>query len=714
MSVQVTTDVKAKIGRGVSVHPRWLAAAHVVWLACAALALAILIAGIPLGYARLWSGSGFYVAIDAPAWYITSVSIAQGIVSFAAALVSLTLAVIVFWKKRDDRGALFVSFYLLAYGIILAGPLEALNGFPPLFPGAPTTNATLIPIELIIALQTTIFLPTMWLMYLFPNGEFVPRWTRFAALAVALIAPLLVYVSTYEWLPTTTWLASFVFAVVLGLMGVGAYAQIYRYRRVATPIERQQTKWVAFGMALTFFLILLSQIPYTLVSRIPASSTHPWWEPLTALVWWLSLVIIPLSFAIAVLGYHLWDIDILINRTLVYGTLTALIIGIFILVAALFGALFQTGGNFFISLVATAVIAVLFQPLRERLQRGVNRLMYGERDDPYRVLTRLGAQLENAIEPAEALTRTVETIGQALKLPFVAITLNQAGDAQTAAVYGSAPSQVKRFPLVYASKPIGELLAAPRAENETLTGGDVQVLQAVAQQLGIAAHAVLLNNALEQARLRLVTERGEARRRLGSDLHDGLGHQLVGLTRQVEHAMSQAPDSSARTNNELLEELRTQLVQVTAQTRMLAHQLYPPELEMLGLSGALQERAHAYPTLKLLVHAPQTLPPLPAEIEAAAYYIALEALTNVDKHANAKRCAIRLKTICIDSISQQHRLELDIADDGRGIAANATDGLGLLSMRARAAEVGGTCHILPNDGGGTVVRVRIPFTVSEA
>lgn len=709
MSVQVTTDASASVGGSARARRRWLMLAQAFWIICAALALLILLAGIPLGYALLFSGAGFNVPIDAPAWYIASMSVVQGIVSFAAALVSLALAGIVFWKKRDEPGALFVSFYLLAHGIVLGGPLEALNGFPQMFPGAPIPSDLFIPTNVILALQGALIVLTLLLFYLFPNGRFVPRWTRYAALSLLPITPLFLYASTFEWIPTTTPLAQFTFAVFLALLGAGVYAQIYRYRRVASPDERRQTKWVLFGLGLTFFIMLLVQVPFTLAVQIPVGQFQPWWVPLMSLIWWICMSILPFSLAIAVLGYRLWDIDIIINRALVYGALTALIIGIFVLVVALFGALFQTSGNLVISLVATAFIAVLFQPLRERLQRGVNRLMYGERDDPYRVLTRLGAQLENAIEPAYALTQTVETIAAALKLPYVAIALEQDGNLQTVAAHGAAPKTVSRFPLIHAGEPIGELITAPRAPGETLSAADERLLRDLARQISIVARTAALTSDLEQARLRIVTERGEARRQLGSDLHDGVGHQLVALTRQIENATPKPPDASAQISSEFLANLKQQLVAITTQVRNLSHQLYPPELEVLGLSDALRERAHGYPNLRILVDAPETLPPLPAEIETAAYYIALEAITNVDKHARANVCKISLRASPADSVSHKRILELEIVDDGRGIAPTATHGVGLLSMRARAAEVGGTCHILQNRGGGTAVRAQIPF-----
>jgi signal transduction histidine kinase len=156
----------------------------------------------------------------------------------------------------------------------------------------------------------------------------------------------------------------------------------------------------------------------------------------------------------------------------------------------------------------------------------------------------------------------------------------------------------------------------------------------------------------------------------------------------------------------LLADIDHQLSALTTQIRHLAHQLYPPELELLGLVGALRERVQVQPTLQVLLDAPDSLPTLPAEIETAVYTIALEAITNIEKHAHAQTCRIHLR---LDGTGQLPILQLDIQDDGDGMSGPISTGLGLLSMQARAVEVGGVCQVTENpDGVGTAVTVRIP------
>jgi hypothetical protein len=163
------------------------------------------------------------------------------------------------------------------------------------------------------------------------------------------------------------------------------------------------------------------------------------------------------------LRYRFWDINLIINRTLVYGVLTVSLVALYVLIVVGLGMLFQAQGNLGIALLATGLVAVLFQPLHNRLQRLVNRLMYGDRDDPYRVISRLGQRLEATLAPEAVLSTIVETVAQALKLPYAAMTLKQHGEFVIVASYGTLRSEVIRLPLIYQSEQVGELMLAPRA-----------------------------------------------------------------------------------------------------------------------------------------------------------------------------------------------------------------------------------------------------------
>jgi signal transduction histidine kinase len=422
------------------------------------------------------------------------------------------------------------------------------------------------------------------------------------------------------------------------------------------------------------------------------------------------------SIAVAILQFQLFDIDTAINRGLVYSALTVFVVAGYALIVSGLNVAFtrlnplnDQNGRFLVPLIATSLIVIAFQPLRDRVQRGVNRLMYGERDEPYQVLTRLGQRLESTIEPASALPLTVDTIAHALKLPYVAIALRQQETFKIVAAYGTFQEGAVRIPLIYAGQVIGELMAAGRAPGEPLTEPDLRLLNDLARQISSTAETVRLSDDLERARFRIVEAEEETRRRLGSDLHDGVGHQLTGLARKAERAAS-VLEQDSRAAREILSEIQTQLDQTIKQVRQLAHQLYPPELELLGLAGALRERVQANddPSLTIRADLPETLPLLPTAIESAAYYIALEALTNVTRHAGATSCELRLRLANGGSEPQRPELELEVLDNGRGMALDGAPGLGLLSMQARAAEVGGVCTIDANPGGGTRITVRLP------
>ncbi len=464
-------------------------------------------------------------------------------------------------------------------------------------------------------------------------------------------------------------------------------------------ISRAQMRWALGGTLLGLGLFGMTFVNFLFVG----SSTSLLGQLLSALGS-LGFPVVGIGLAVAILRYQLFGLERIVNRALVYFGLTLSVIVIYVLVVGYLSYLFQAQGNLLISLVATGAVAVLFAPLHRALQRGVNRVMYGERDEPYDLLMRLGQQVESALDSSAGLALAVETVAKALKLPYVALALRGEDEMQVAAQSGTVRNTFEKFPLVIAGQNIGELRAATRSADEPFSQVDRQLMGNLARQISATAHAHLLGLRLEQARLRLVTERGEARRQLGRDLHDGVGHQLTALVQQLEHLkniMQKDPHGAEST----FSSMNQQLVYLSSHVRELAHQLFPPELELLGLAGALRERILTHPNLKVILDAPEDLPGLPAEIETAVYYIALEALTNIEKHAQAQSCHINLRLHPSQSLPM---LKFTIRDDGRGLAEPSLGGIGLLSMQARAAEVGGTFVMDTLPGGGTTISVHIP------
>jgi signal transduction histidine kinase len=560
----------------------------------------------------------------------------------------------------------------------------------------------------------------IYLILLFPDGKLPSRrwrplsWLAGAVMVLASLGitlapgPLEGYpgVRNPLGLEGHPWIADAGIVIILLLpvcILASALSLILRYRRSGIEV-RQQIKWLAFAasfVGLVYLSSLVSELLFAPESLV--GDAAPLWVEVQRNMLMLSYAAVPVAVGFAVLRYRLYDIDLVINRTLVYGALTVSVVGIYVLVVGYLGALFQTGGNLFVSLLATGLVAVLFAPLRDRLQRAVNRLMYGERDDPYAVVSRLGERLEATLAPEAVLPTIVQSVKEALKLPYAAIALTENGAApRVTASAGKPVEKPLHLPLTYQGEPVGELLLEPRAPGETFGPADRRLLEGLARQAGVAAHAVRLTTDLQRSRERLVAAREEERRRLRRDLHDGLGAQLAGLNVQagtLRRLIGRDPAAA----EELVVELREELRSAIADIRRLVYDLRPPALDDLGLVAALHQLAERYGAegeqLRVSVEAPDDLPHLPAAVEVAIYRIAQEALTNVVRHARAQKCVVRL------AVDEDVRLE--IVDNGVGIPAERTAGVGLSSMYERTAELGGRCVVEPSPKGGTQVLIRL-------
>jgi signal transduction histidine kinase len=471
----------------------------------------------------------------------------------------------------------------------------------------------------------------------------------------------------------------FVFGLLLAVAAV-----VIRFRR-SRGAERQQMKWFVFAAAP---LLLL-----------PFSELLPGWIGGVPLVF--VLFGLPSAIAVAVLRYRLDGIDVVINRTLVYGTLTALVIGVYVLVVGYLGAALRREADLTISLVATGIVAVLFAPARARLQRAVDRLLYGRRGEPYTALAQLGERLEATLAAEAVLPAIVSTVRESLRLPYVAIRL--ADDTPPVAA-GEPVAATETLPLLHHGSPVGSMVLGLRPGETSFSSADRRLLADLARQAGVAVSTVRLTADLQRSRERLVTAREEERRRLRRDLHDGLGAQLAGLTVQAGVLRSLIGKDPAAADD-LAAELRTELRTAIADVRRLVHGLRPPALDELGLAGALQRLAERMGTdgaaLRIDVHA-DGLPSLPAAVEVAAYRIVQEALTNAVRHARARTCTV---SVTVDG----DHLAVTVTDDGAGMPADLVPGVGLSSMRERATETGGTLAVGPGEAGGTRVAARLPL-----
>lgn len=540
---------------------------------------------------------------------------------------------------------------------------------------------------------------------LFPTGRFVPRWT------IALGAYILLEMALFAWTGEGTpggppWLEAILTTIFFGVIAGSA---IYRYRWVSNADQRRQSRWVLFGFLIGIPCFLIGDAMMRNVDDSPRGAFFLIGFPLLVLVGFNAPFI---AVASAVLYHRLFDIDVVLGRTMVWLAMTALVVGTYIAIVLGLGTLFDTRDNLVLAIVATGLVAVAFQPVHARVQRAVNRFVFGDRDDPYAVISRVGHQLAGASGLADLLPQLVRLTAESLRLPYVALYLDRTQGLELAAAVGSPTGTSQRFPLAWQGQPVGALDVAPRGPGEPFNAADRRLLEDLASQIGLAAHAVTLAQDLQASRERIVTSREEERRRLRRDLHDGLGAQLAALMMQTGIARSQVRIDPARAEAEL-DLLRDELKVALAEIRELVQGLRPPALDELGLAGALRsrlERLGRGPSehpLALTVEIAEPLPPLTAATEVAVYRIVEEAVTNVLRHARASTLQVVIR-------HDPSALEVTVRDDGAGIPADHSSGVGWQSMRERTSELGGSIVVGPGpDGQGTSVQARFPLEVTS-
>lgn len=479
-------------------------------------------------------------------------------------------------------------------------------------------------------------------------------------------------------------LAGYALAVVLAAMSLVAR------RRGADTVVRQQLKWVMVAGGLLAFEVLLEIVPG------PGSLGFTSWTGPLAVALFIG------SIVVAVLRYRLWDLDVLIRWSLVYGALTLLVagayLGVVIATEAITASEVALGPSLLAASLAVAVVAVL----RDRVHRWVERAFYGDRRDPYRALTSLGERLDAPGSSDDVLVEVVDAIAQSLRLGYVAVIVPTEG---LIAATGTPGTHVHRIPLVFRTHEVGQLAVSPR-QGTRLGRSQRGVLTDLARPVAAVLQAVAAGRALEASRLDLMTAREAERRRVRRDLHDGLGPALAATRMKLDGALLLI-DGNPDQARAVLTKLADEVAGTVDDVRRLVDDLQPSVLSEIGLVAAVSEQARAFTgplesggALTVEVHAPMHLHGLAPGVEIAAYRIVCEALANVARHAGATRCRV--------TMTAGDDLRLRVDDDGVGIGANARVGLGTISMEERSAELGGTCCIGASPLGGTQVAVSIP------
>jgi len=424
--------------------------------------------------------------------------------------------------------------------------------------------------------------------------------------------------------------------------------------------------------------------------------------------WIFGVVLLPLpvAIAVAILNHGLYDLRRAAHRTLLWLTMSGAVIGIYAVVVITAAGLVPDHHTWWPSALAAALAALALIPLRESLQRAVNRVVYGRWHEPYEVLAGLGERLEAAADVDRLMDAVVTELSTGLDLADVSVRGLDGASVAGGATVGATADTGTVIPLQAFGQTVGYL--AYRVPGRQLSAAEQRLLRDLARQLGGALHARLLREDLQRARERLVLAREEERRRLRRDLHDGIGPALAGLTLKTETARALLPpgtDDSSRQLSDLSEEIRRMVVDV----RRLVEGLRPPALDELGLAGACEqavERLTAGADVSASVRASDDLPALPAAVEVAAYRIIVEAVTNTVRHARARHCQVSVNY-------SEAALAIVVTDDGAGLLNSAGHGHGLAIMRERAEELGGTVAV--RDGSpGVTVEARLPAATAPA
>jgi hypothetical protein len=412
---------------------RQLRLARIAWLALALLTIGLYLAGVPVYFASLLTPCPDAACTNGqltPATLRALQALGLSVGFYAAytvavdvvvAAVYTAVALLLFWRKSDDRMALFAALTLLTFGnATFTSSMQLLAEVYPV---------CWFPVQVVGFIGDVSMLT---FLYLFPDGRFVPRWSRWlAVLWIAYQVPAYFYPRSPANL-SGTWLGQVVF---LGLIGSGVAAQIYRYRRIASPAQRQQTKWVVFGSAVGIALDLI-------IVAVAVSGILPWAVEPGSLTYFVvltgaffSLLLIPLSIGVAILRARLWDIDLLINRTLVYGLLTTILVAVYVGSIVLLQTLFRTitGTDSQLSIVAsTLMIVVLFQPIRQRIQTSIDRRFYRRKYDATQVLAAFSARLRDEVDLNVLTDALLAVVAETMQPTQVALWLHapeQKGEA---------------------------------------------------------------------------------------------------------------------------------------------------------------------------------------------------------------------------------------------------------------------------------------------
>ena len=548
------------------------------------------------------------------------------------------------------------------------------------------------------------------LLLVYPAGRLLPgRWRR-AAVAVALaslalpvgllLAPDSVVFAADEPVGSTELVALPVAdataeALLRGcqLLTFGsilaAVALVWVRHRGAGALERMQLRWLLWAGIMCVLMVL-------------AAVTLSVGGIVTTILLDLAVAALAVSVTIGLVRPDLGDVDALVAWTLTTAVVAAVVVGVDLLVLAAGSALLgERLDERDVTLVVLVLAVLVYGPLRTWLGALVRRLLLGRRGDRYGAVSGLAARLETTGTVDAQLPALAGAVADTFKVGHVRVEVLTPGGGLLSASHGTPPAEVQEIDIAYQGERVGRLVLPASGFRSMLSHRDQGLLVDLVRQAAVAFRTRLLATELQESRERLVMGREDDRRRIRRDLHDGLGPVLGGVALRLQ-AAGNAIDTDPDRARALVGLARTEVRDALDDVRRLVHDLRPPALDDLGLEAAVRQQAdRVRAEVEVTVTADGTTG-LPAAVEVAAYRIVSESLANVVKHAGAGRVDVRLE-------GGPTALTVTVADDGRGIAADVSAGVGLLSLRERAEELGGRCEVVCAETGGTTVRAVLPY-----
>ena len=579
-----------------------------------------------------------------------------------------------------------IGWLLVAQGVCFCALL--------LSQGASTHHTAMVVDQVASGSWVLLFTWLVVITYLVPDGHALsPRWRRWMLCGLVGVVAFLIgsagdvtgFRETHDGRdPPLPWLPEPVSAV-LGVAGLlltvmfffGAAFAVRARLKGSSGTARLQLLWLVWGATSIPLSLALMWVGHFVFDDSPLA---------TGVALTLAGAALPVAIGIAILRHQLFDIRLVLSRTLTYGALLTAVVTLYVVLLL---AAQRVVGQTAAGVLAVAIIAVAVQPAYSVVQRTIERWVYGYRSDPAVALRRLGARLESA-DPLHVVEAVSASVRDALKVERVWVS---ASDAELP----TDPFTVQ-VPLVHREELVGQLVVEV-PPGRRLSAADTALLGDLARQAAVTVRAAQLAEDLQTSRSAIVSAREEERKRLRRELHDGVGPSLAAILLKLEAARSRR-DATSR--DALLREIKDETKAAITEVRRAVDDLRPPAIDELGLAGAIGQRADSLATGDLVFEmcpAPN-MPPLPAASEVAAFRIASEAMTNVARHSGATRCRVELRC--------DRWLELTVSDNGVGADLTSAHGVGWASMVERAAELGGTCTIGARVEGGLVVHAMLP------